>query len=250
MGDTTYVFDHWDYRTTAAGSFRGHSDRRFPLDDVGVEECTVRAQYVARRELYVFSTNPTGGVPIVVSASDMNGAQNGATQFTRAYRDGTSVTLTAPATMGANPFKRWRLNGVERALGLRTLSVPMNGTGTAIADFYMHTAGSATSFGVGCAGSNGTDVHMVVGISQIGQVLQLALTGGLPNAPAFLMLGRSRSAWNGAPLPMAIGTAPGCFVNVALDTSLATATDGLGRATVLFPIPNDPSSIGRHIYSQ
>ena len=48
--------------------------------------------------LTVNSTNPSSGVAITVSPSDVNNAANGTTSFTRTYDSGATVTLTAPAT--------------------------------------------------------------------------------------------------------------------------------------------------------
>ena len=57
--------------------------------------------------LTVDSTNPSSGVAITVAPADNNSATNGTTSFTRTYNSGSSVTLTAPATSGSDPFVSW-----------------------------------------------------------------------------------------------------------------------------------------------
>ncbi len=72
---------------------------------------TVTANYLTAPPvtytLTVNSANPSSGVAIGVSPADNSGASSGGTSFTRAYNGGTSVTLTAPATSGANTFSSW-----------------------------------------------------------------------------------------------------------------------------------------------
>ena len=57
--------------------------------------------------LTVNSVNPASGVSIATTPVDVNGLSSGSTVFTRSYNVGTSVTLTAPATTGSNPFVSW-----------------------------------------------------------------------------------------------------------------------------------------------
>jgi Glycoside hydrolase family 44 len=74
-------------------------------------DTTIKASYTtpppATYVLTVDSSNPASGVPIAVSPADNNNAANGTTSFTRTYDSDTSVTLTAPATSGANTFSSW-----------------------------------------------------------------------------------------------------------------------------------------------
>ena len=57
--------------------------------------------------LTVQSSIPASGVAITVSPADNNNATSGTTAFTLVYNSGTSVTLTAPATSGADTFASW-----------------------------------------------------------------------------------------------------------------------------------------------
>ncbi len=59
------------------------------------------------------SSNPSSGVSITVSPNDTNNQGSGATGFSRIYTVNTNVTLTAPATAGANIFQKWQRNGVD-----------------------------------------------------------------------------------------------------------------------------------------
>ncbi len=89
--------------------------------------------------LTVNSTNPSSGVGITVSPSDINNAGNGTTSFTRTYTTGTTVTLTAPATASGNPFSSW--SGCTSA-STTTCSVTMSGNTTVTANY---TASAVTS---------------------------------------------------------------------------------------------------------
>ena len=63
--------------------------------------------YAERNNLTVASVDPSGGVPISVSQRDINGSDNGVSQFTRTYLAGSTFTLTAPASAGGNTFSSW-----------------------------------------------------------------------------------------------------------------------------------------------
>jgi List-Bact-rpt repeat protein len=65
------------------------------------------------RTLTVASANPSSGVGIVVSPADTGGQGSGTTQFSRTYNQNTVVSLTAPATAGANVFQKWQRDGVD-----------------------------------------------------------------------------------------------------------------------------------------
>ncbi len=84
-----------------------------------------RRSPVPRPVLTVASTNPTSGVSVTVSPNDVSGSGNGTTQFTRAYNRGTTVTLTAPATVNGNKFRMWQRDGQDWS-GTVSTSVSMN----------------------------------------------------------------------------------------------------------------------------
>ena len=95
---------------------------------------TARAIYAPLWTLTVQSTNPATGVAITSNRVDWNGASNGTTGFTRQYLNGTSVTLTAPATSPTGKaFVRWTLDSVDQAAGVTTVTVSMAAAHTAVA---------------------------------------------------------------------------------------------------------------------
>ena len=57
--------------------------------------------------LTVNSTTPASGVAITASPADFNATASGTTAFALTYVTGSTVTLTAPATAGANVFSSW-----------------------------------------------------------------------------------------------------------------------------------------------
>jgi subtilisin family serine protease len=81
---------------------------------------------VQRGVLTVASSNPTSGVNITVSPNDVAGSGSGTTQFTRTYNPGTTVTLTAPATVNGNNFQSWQRDGQGWSGSLST-SLVMDG---------------------------------------------------------------------------------------------------------------------------
>jgi subtilisin family serine protease/Tol biopolymer transport system component len=84
-----------------------------------------RRSPVPRGVLTVSSINPASGVNITVSPNDGAGLGNGTTQFIRNYNPGTTVTLTAPATVNGNKFQHWVRDGQDWS-GSVTTSVAMH----------------------------------------------------------------------------------------------------------------------------
>jgi hypothetical protein len=104
---------------------------------------TVTANYTAPAAvtyaLTVNSANPASGVAIGVSPADNNHASNGPTSFTRTYNSGTTVTLTAPATSGANTFSAW--TGCATS-STTTCTVTLNANTTVTANYTTPTSTS------------------------------------------------------------------------------------------------------------
>lgn len=84
-----------------------------------------RRNPVPRGVLTVNSTNPSSGVNITVSPNDSSGSNNGITPFALTYNPGTTVTLTAPATVNGNKFQLWLRDGQDWS-GSLTTTVAMN----------------------------------------------------------------------------------------------------------------------------
>lgn len=102
-------------------------------------------------------------------------------------------------------------------------------------------------FGTGCRGSN-TRVPVLrhTSMPALGGTLGLQLDDALGNAPAFLVLGSSRTADALGPLPrdLAILGMPGCQQYVDLLVSLFTPTMASGSATISLAVPNQPGLLG------
>jgi hypothetical protein len=94
---------------------------------------TVTANYAPTTYvLTVNSATPSSGIAIGVAPADNNNAGNGTTDFTRTYNTGTTVTLTAPATSGANTFVSW--SGCSTASTV-TCTVTLNANTTVTANY-------------------------------------------------------------------------------------------------------------------
>ncbi|MEO5714020.1 MAG: Ig-like domain-containing protein [Luteolibacter sp.] len=78
--------------------------------DLVVDNVRVRAQ--TDRTL-TLASQPAGGVNLVVSPTDLDGASGGATPMVRNFADGSVVTVTAPLVSGGQGFRRWLSNGVD-----------------------------------------------------------------------------------------------------------------------------------------
>jgi hypothetical protein len=208
------------------------------------------------RSLSVQSTNPASGVSISVSPLDSTGYGTGTTSFTRSFWNSEYVTLTAPSSYNGVPFRRWRLDGVNQPLGVTTLSVTMGAAHGAIADYYARTAGSFTSFGSGCKGSNNqAPVHAASapkGYPFLGDTTTYALSGARAYTGAVLYLGASSSSWGSIPLPLPLASIgiPGCTLYVSPDVSLNVTTNAAGAASLALQMPANPGLVGASFYTQ
>ena len=91
-----------------------------------------------------FQLDVTASVPgsppavgITVVPNDTSGQPGGTTPFSRAYLEGTGITLTAPTIAGGTPFDEWRVNGVHFSANPQ-ISIMMDANTTAEA---VYTAG-------------------------------------------------------------------------------------------------------------
>ena len=98
------------------------------------DEIRATTEPIQTRTLTVASTDPSSGVPITISPADVNGSATGNTGLQRVYVYGASVTLTAPATMGSNGFRKWVLDGADLSTR-RTVTVVMGGDHALTAEF-------------------------------------------------------------------------------------------------------------------
>ena len=85
------------------------------------------------RTLTVESLNPNSGAYIIVVPNDKNGQGNGVTQFSRAYDNNTSVTLTASSIGDGSNFRKWQKDGVDYSSNqIVAFSMDANHTMTAV----------------------------------------------------------------------------------------------------------------------
>lgn len=94
--------------------------------------------------LTVRSVNPTSHIPIEVVSTDRKGASATATSFTRLYKHGTVITLTAPTHSGGNTFSSW--TGCTSSTSA-TCTVTLTGDTTVIATYITPADGSTAQIG-------------------------------------------------------------------------------------------------------
>ncbi len=114
----------------------------------------------------VISSTGTTGVTISLSPSAVGDVSSLITPNAVLYVSGVAATLTAPQTSGNYTFRRWQLDGVDRASGDRELDVTMSAAHTAVAVYNPSISVEA-----------GANVALVAGESA---TLNAAATGGTP----------------------------------------------------------------------
>ena len=92
---------------------------------------TVNAIYT----LTVNTTNPSSGVAITVTPTDLNNHASGNSPLSLSYGSGTSVTLTAPATSGGNTLNGWTGCGSVSGTPAVTCNVTMTANTTVTAAY-------------------------------------------------------------------------------------------------------------------
>lgn len=254
-----YRFKEWRFRGAPYGALAFYSSVRSTLflATGSSRDHTAQAIYEEARPIAIGSRNPTSGVAITASPSDVQGNGNGTTAFTRHYVPGTTVTLTAPATHVRAGFKRWWLNGSGQTAGNRTLTINVVAGASPIAaeaEYFTHVDGSFTQFCAGCPGTgNVVPVHTGSGTPEINNTLNWNISNAVANSGGSLYLGISRTTWNGIPLPLNLGflgVGPTCQLCVSVDVSLPFATSGAGSGSVPLTLPNLVNLIQGHFYTQ
>ena len=241
-GRSLYVFDHW----VSKGLRRPKDERKLVVSDMGTGSNTARANYVITRKLTVQSTNPASGVSITVSKADINGAQDGNTAFERIYKRNTLLTLTAPATVGDNPFKRWVVNNGGRPAGKQSLILRTGQDYTAVAEYIDHVHGSFSTYGRGCPGTRGRVPTLAgSGHPDVGSVISLDVANARSSAKGFLLLGLGKVS-----VDLGIIGMPGCTMLVSGVANLQFTTNRSGIAQVPLFLNLDKSLIGTHFYLQ
>jgi hypothetical protein len=82
-------------------------------------------------------SSPFKGVPVGVSPIDNSGNSDGNTNFTRKYKPGTQVRLTAPATCNGSIFTKWIVNGIDNSNP--SIDITMDNAHTVTAEYQMTT---------------------------------------------------------------------------------------------------------------
>ncbi len=255
VGGLSYVFSHWSWRSSPTGSLVAQQRGVLSFTaNIGSTSDTVVANYELLAGLVVRSTNPSSGVQITVSPLDYFGNGNSTTPFTRSYFAGV-VSLTAPATVGANPFRQWIVGGAPQPLGQRTVSVSLAQPGIAYiaqAVYANRVVGTFTAFGSSCSGSAGTPAHAGIGTPDVGTSVTYSLQGAAPFAAGQFYIGASNSSYLGLPLPLALDSigVTGCSLYVSGDISVPFSTGTLGDASFNLQLPNSPALIATHLYTQ
>jgi len=129
------------------------------------------------RTLIVASSNPSSAVNITVSPNDNNGQGSDATQFSRTYFDGASVSLTAPATAAGNNFQKWQQDGLDVSTN-PTANVTMDANHTMTAVYVapppqartLTVASSNPSSGVSITVSPNDNNGQGSGVTQFGRL--------------------------------------------------------------------------------
>ena len=106
--------------------------------------------------------------------------------------------------------------------------------------------GRTSTYGVGCAGSNGTPQHRIVGTGQTSTTVSLDLTNGVPSGLALLIAGTTSTA--PYPLELSMLNMPGCFAYTDLLLSTAVQLDAAGSSSL--PVVLPPGGVGFLLYTQ
>ena len=96
--------------------------------------CLLFVPQVSNRDVNVASSESEAYVD--VTPPDMTYDEGGFTNFTRAYDEGTTVTLTAEPTLNGKVFAGWVVDGVPDTSGSLSISVVTNQVATAVEARY------------------------------------------------------------------------------------------------------------------
>lgn len=114
-----------------------------------------------------------------------------------------------------------------------------------------------TTYGSGCpAGTSGTPRIGVRGEAKVGETIAVNLSRAPAGSRALLVLGLSDTAWGPVPLPLGMAPLgmPGCSLLASLDFTFPVDTEPTppapGRASVAFPIPQQPVLAGATLFLQ
>ena len=76
------------------------------------------------------TSTPSSGVNMIVSPDDLDSNGDGSTGLIRSYAEGTSVTVTSPATSGGENFLHWQINGMDMPASGTSITVTIDSATT------------------------------------------------------------------------------------------------------------------------
>jgi lysophospholipase L1-like esterase len=175
-----------------------------------------------KRQLTVVST-PTGNLPVSISPADLTGSSGGNTLLTRAYLDGTVVSLTAPLTNGTNNFLKWQRNGVDLSNN-RTISVTMDSRVTLTAVYLQVEPGTLV---------NGSFESFYAGWTRSGTISVETGANYPPTDGSIVIAFNSDQLENGGVLSQAVATTPGVTYSLKFDQGVLAFNKNTQRLSVV-----------------
>ncbi len=181
-------------------------------------------------------TKPFEGLSVAVSPADVGGLGNGSSAFVREYADGQEVTLTAPATIGAHTFVKWRLDGADLTTN-PVASVTMGADHTLTAQYFSNSQVLANgSFETGDAGWTASG----------NLIVQSDAEGAATDGVSWVVFNGGDSDPDGE-LTQSFPTVPGSSYTVAFDAGtlssynrqqiLRVSASGAGNTPETFTLP-------------
>lgn len=172
------------------------------------------------------------------------------------FSGATGAALAAPFTLGwANSYagRCFAAVGDANGDGYREFAVGVPGAGAgAVHLFSLSQPARTESFGSACGVPTATGHLQLASAGVVGQpVLLAADMAPLPQGVGLLLLGWSRTQWNGAalPLPLAPFGYPGCDLLVSLDATLPAAHT-VNPTLIPIGTPTQPALAGVWLHAQ
>jgi hypothetical protein len=201
-----------------------------------------------------FASNLTANAVTVLSATDYTWNVTANTwnevglQTYFVFNGVDDVIIDITSTQGTAPAGMRRGTNQRIYVTSQTGPLPAVGISSATATKFEVSMlmARASSYGVGCAGSNGTPRLGFSGSAQAGNTLSVDLQNGVPSGLAVLIA----STTNAAPFPLDLGFLgmPGCRLYTDLTFLDVVLLDGAGAGSFPFPVP--PGVFGFLFYTQ
>jgi lysophospholipase L1-like esterase len=161
------------------------------------------------RQLTVVST-PAGNLPISITPADLAGSSNGNTLLTRAYPDGTEVSVTAPLTNGNANFVKWQKNGVDLSTN-RNVTITMDSRVTLTAVYLQVAPGTLV---------NGSFESFYTGWTRTGTISAESGANYPPTDGQIVIAFNSDNLATGGTLSQAVATTPGVTYSLKFDQGI------------------------------